>query len=73
MTNIKNLDLDSVMIDFDVTILYPSAIWDEKSVYPEIETGFAFKTHKIDVFVEAFHIQTFNQDGIESAILKLKN
>ena len=73
MTNIKNLDLDSVMIDFGVTSLYPIAMWDEKSVYPEIETGFAFKPHKNDVFVEAFNIQTFNQDGNEFSISKLKN
>ena len=26
-----------------------------------------------DVYVEAFYIQTFNQDGDESAILRIKN
>ena len=27
-------------MDFDATCLYPSAMWDEKSVYPKKETGF---------------------------------
>ena len=40
---------------------------------PEIETGFAFKLHMNDVYVEAFNNQTFNQDGNGSAILKIKN
>ena len=31
------------MMDFDGTSLNPSAMWDIKSVYPKIETRFAFK------------------------------
>ena len=58
-------------MDYDATSLYPSAKWDEKSVYPKIETGFAFKTDTKDIFVEAFINQTFNQDGNESAILRI--
>ena len=57
-------------MDFDATSFYPSAMWDEKSVYPKIETGFAFKPHMKNIYVEAFNNQTFNQDGNESAILK---
>ena len=60
------------MMDFDATSLYPSAMWDEKSVYSKIETGFAFKPHMNNVYVEAYNIQTFNQDGDESAILTIK-
>ena len=60
------------MMDFDAGSLYPSAMWDEKSVYPKIETGFAFKPHMKKTHVNAFNIQTFNQDGIEPAIIKLK-
>ena len=45
----------------------------EKSVYLKLETGFAFKPYMNDVYVEAFNNQTLNQDGNESAILKLKN
>ena len=69
---IQKLDVNDVMMDFDATSLYPSAMWDEKSVYPKIETGFAFKPHMNDVYVEAFKNQTFNEDGDESAILRIK-
>ena len=60
------------MLDFDATSLYPSAIWDKKSVYPKIETGFAFEPYMNNVYVEAFDDQTFNEDGNESAILGRK-
>ena len=40
------------MIDFDLTSLYLSAMWDEKYVYLKIETGFAFKPHMYDVYVK---------------------
>ena len=53
-------------------VSYRSAMWDEKSVYPKIETGFAFKPHMNDVYVEAFNNETFNQDGIESGILAIE-
>ena len=66
------LDSNKTQMDFDATSLYPSAMWDEKSVYPKIETGFAFKPHMNDVYVEAFNNQTFNEDGGESAILTIK-
>ena len=59
-------------MDFDATSLYPSAMWYQNSVYPKIETGFAFKPHMNNVYVEAFNNQTFNQDGDESAILRIK-
>ena len=47
-------------------------MWDKNSVYLKIETGYAFKTHMNDVFVNDFNIWTFNQDGNDSAILKIK-
>ena len=47
-------------------------MWDENSVYPKIETGFAFQPDMNDVYVEAFNNQTFNEDGDESAILTIK-
>ena len=62
------------MMDFDATSLYPSAMWDQTRVYPKKENGFAFKHRMNDIYiyiyVEAFNIQTFNQDGNESANLK---
>ena len=69
---LQKLNLNDVMMDFDATSLYPSAMWDENSVYPKIETGFVFKPHMNNVYVEAFNNQTFNQDGDESAILRIK-
>ena len=69
---LQKLDVNDVMMDFDATSPYPSAMWDEKSVYSIIETGFAFKPHMNIVYVEAFNNQTFNQDGDESAILTIK-
>ena len=69
---LQKLNLIDVMMDFDATSLYPSAMWDENSVYPKIDSGFAFKPHMNNVYVEAFNNQTFNQDGDESAILRIK-
>ena len=59
-------------MSYDAISLYPSAMWDKNSVYPKIETGFAFKPHMNDVYVEAFNNQSFNEDGDESAILTIK-
>ena len=70
---LSKLDSNKTQMAFDGNSLYPSAMWDEKSVYPKIETGFAFKPHMIDVYVEAFNNQTINEDGDESAILTIKS
>ena len=59
-------------MDYDANSLHPSAMWDENSVYPKIETGFAFKVDMNNVYVEAFNNQTFNEDGDEAAILTIK-
>ena len=69
---LSKLNSNKTQMDFDATSLYPSALWDESSVYPKIETGFAFKPDMNNVYVKAFNNQTFNQDGDESAILTLK-
>ena len=69
---LQELNLNDVMMDFDATSLYPSALWDEISVYPKIETGFPFEPHMKITYVDAFNNQTFNQDGDESAILRIK-
>ena len=60
------------MMDFDATSLYPPALHNEKSVYHKIESGFVFISHLNDVYVEVFNNGTFNQDGNEGAILKIK-
>ena len=61
------------MIDFDATSLSPSTMYDEKSVYLKIESGFAFKLHMNDVSEVTNNIQTFNHDGNESATLWSKS
>ena len=33
------------MMDFDATSSDPSAMWDERFVYPKLEKRFAFKPH----------------------------
>ena len=43
---------------------------DEKSIYPRIETGYAFTPNMNDELVEKFNSQTFTQG---SAILKKNN
>ena len=55
---------------FDAVSLYPSAMWDEKSIYPRIETGYAFTRDIKDELVEKFNNQTFTQG---SAISKIKH
>ena len=55
---LSKLDLKNTQMDFDGTSLYPSAMWDENSVYPRIESGYTFKLHKNEVFVNDFINQT---------------
>ena len=60
------------MIDFDARSLNQSAKYDENSVYPKIEGGFAFIPHMNAVYVKSFNDGTFNQDDNQSAMLKTK-
>ena len=69
---LSKLDLTKIQMDFDATSLCPSAMWHINSRYPKIETGFVFKPHMIDFYVEAFNNQTFEKDGKESVILKIE-
>ena len=34
------LDLNNIMMDFDASSFYPSAMWDKNSIYPKVESGF---------------------------------
>ena len=45
-------------------------MWDEKSIYPKIETGYAFNKNMNDELVEKFNGVKFTQG---SAILKIKH
>ena len=51
---LSKLDLNKTQMDFDETNLHPSAIWDIVVVYPQIESGYTFKPHVKDVFVNDF-------------------
>ena len=70
---LQKIDVNNdVMMGFDGNSLYPSAMRDENSMYPKIESGFAFAPHMKDVYVKAFNDQTFNEDGNEYALLRRK-
>ena len=66
---IQRIELIHLLWDFDAVSLYPSAMWDEKSIYPRIETGYAYTRDMNNELVEKFNNQTFTQG---SAILKIK-
>ena len=66
---IKQIKLVELLWDFDATSLYPSAMWDEKSIYPKIESGYSFTRDMNKNLVHRFNNQTFTQG---SAILKIK-
>ena len=66
---LKQIELIHLLWDFDAVSLYPSAMWDENSIYPRIETGYAYTRDMNDELVNKFNTQNFNQ---VSAILKIK-
>ena len=66
---IKRIELVRLLWDFDAVSLYPSAMWDENSFYPRIETGYAFTIDMNGELVNKFNTGNFNQG---SAILKIK-
>ena len=66
---LQELSLNDLLWDFDAVSLYPSAMSDEKSIYPRTETGYAFTPDINYELVDKFNTQTFTQG---SAILKIK-
>ena len=66
---IKRIELIHLLWDFDAVSLYPSAMWDPKSIYPKIETGYAYTNDMNNDLVEKFNNGKFNQG---SAFLKIK-
>ena len=66
---LKQIELAHLLWDFDANSLYPSAMWDENSKYPRIETGYAYTRDMNDELVEKFNNQTFSKG---SAFLKIK-
>ena len=66
---LRQIKCDQLLWDSDAVRLCPSAMWDEKSFYLRIETGYAFIVDMNDELVEKFNTQFCNQG---SAILKIK-
>ena len=66
---LKQKQFTDSLKNFDTTSLYPSAIWDEDSKNPRIETDCAYTKDMNDDLVENFKTIDFNQ---RSAILKIK-
>ena len=67
--SLQELSLKNLLRDFDAVSLYPIAMSDEKSIYPRIETGYAYTLDMNDELVEKFNNQTFTHG---SAISKIK-
>ena len=65
---IKQVKIIELLWDFDCVSLYPSAMWDKNSIYPKIETGYAFEKHMNNELVDKFNSPAFTQG---SAILKI--
>ena len=61
--------LTDVLLDFDATGLYLSAMWDEKSIYPKSETVCAFAPDMRDEFVEKISTQSFSRENANLKVL----
>ena len=48
----KKIKLDELLWDFDNDSLYPSAMWEEKSICPRNETGYTYTKDMNDELVE---------------------
>ena len=66
---IKKIKLDELLCDLDAVLLYPSSMWDQNSLYHQIETRYAYAKLMNDELVENFISGDFVQG---SAILKIK-
>ena len=66
---IKQIKLYELLWDFDAVSLYPSAMLDEKSNYPRIETAYVYTDDINDELVEKFNTANFTE---RSAIVKIK-
>ena len=66
---LQQLSLIDIMWDYDCVSLYPSALWDLNSIYPRIETGYAYRKDMNDELFEKYKNQTFTRG---STFLKVK-
>ena len=70
---LQELSLNDFLWDFDAVSFYPSAMSDPESIYPRVETGYAFTPDMNDDLVENFIIQTFNQRSLKIKYYNAKN
>ena len=61
---VQELSLNDLLGSYDASSSYPSAMSDKKSVYPRIETGYAFTRDMNDNLVDIFNSGNFTQ-GVE--------
>ena len=66
---LQHLSLNDLLWDFNAVSLYPSAMSNEKTIYPRTETGYAYTKGMIDEPVRKINNQTFKQGSV---ILKFK-
>ena len=64
---VKQTILNELLCDFKVVSLYPSGMWEEKSINFRIETGYVYTRDMIDELVGKFKTGNFTQG---SATLK---
>ena len=60
----------NLLWNFDAVSLYPSAMWDENSIYPTIETGYSFTKDMNLELNEKFKTGNFTKG---SGVLRIKN
>ena len=65
---LKQKKLDELLWDFDAVSLYPSAMWDENSIYLRIETRCAFTPNMNKKLVKKFKTGNFTQGRAFSKI-----
>ena len=58
----QELTINDLLWDFDAISLYPNAMIDPESVYPRIETRYAFTPDMNEDLVNKFKNQTFTQE-----------
>ena len=66
---LQQLKLNDFLWDFDAVSLYPSAMNDDKNIYPRLETGYGFTPDMSNCIVEKINIQTLTRG---SAILNFR-
>ena len=66
---LKRIQLTDLLMDFDATSLYRSAMWYEKSIHARNETGYTYTKNKNDELVQKLNSGNFIQG---SDVWKLK-